>query len=378
MRAKHKKTLRELFVKKAKLAAGLYYDDKERGLALRVQASGHRSYYFVYNVRGRTRWYHIGWVNLSDARKIAAKLRLAVVEGRDPAADRMADRSAGTFAELASRYVNEYAKKHNKSWRQAEYLVRAHLLPRLGRLVAKTITRADIRAVIGAIESPTVANQILASASAIFSWGIKQEVVTVNPVRGVERNRTRSRERVLSDTEVELFWPHLTPPLRVILLTGQRPGEVLNMRREHIRDNWWELPGAPDPALGWPGTKNSQSHRVWLPRAAREIIGDGESGCVFARVELDAVMRDICESLGVRDKVTPHDLRRTHGTTITGRGFGRDAMDRIQNHRRATTTSVYDRHGYSVEDRRIMETVAQRVLALAQGRPDGVVIRASF
>ena len=43
-------------------------------------------------------------------------------------------------------------------------------------------------------------------------------------------------------------------------------------------------------------------------------------------------MQNICAKLGA-DRATPHDLRRTHGTMITGLGFGRDAMNRIQNHK---------------------------------------------
>ena len=116
------------------------------------------------------------------------------------------------------------------------------------------------------------------------------------------------------------------------------------MRREHIIDSgWWEMPGEPVPALGWPGTKNGESHRVWLPKAARAIIADltddgVTSGFVFARPRggpihgLDGAMRYICAKLGV-ERATPHDLRRTHGSTITALGFGRDAMNRIQNHK---------------------------------------------
>jgi integrase len=55
--------------------------------------------------------------------------------------------------------------------------------------------------------------------------------------------------------------------------------------------------------------------------------------------------------------VTPHDLRRTCLTWITRLGFGRDAMDRIANHKTSTVTDVYDRHGYVDEDKRIMTTV---------------------
>ena len=61
---------------------------------------------------------------------------LAVARGKDPAAEKRAERGAGTFAELAARYVESYAKKRNKSWRQADTLVQRYLLPRWGKLQA--------------------------------------------------------------------------------------------------------------------------------------------------------------------------------------------------------------------------------------------------
>ena len=76
-----------------------------------------------------------------------------------------------------------------------------------------------------------LANQVLAAASAIFSWAVRQEIVSANPCSGVERNDTTSRERVLSDAEIAAFWPHLSAPLKMILLTGQRPGEVAHLHR---------------------------------------------------------------------------------------------------------------------------------------------------
>ena len=101
---------------------------------------------------------------------------LAVARGKDPAAEKRAERSRGTFEELAGRYVEEWAKRHNKSWRQATALVARHLIPKWGKLQATTITRSDVKAVM-AIEAPVLANQVLAAASAIFSWAAKEELV---------------------------------------------------------------------------------------------------------------------------------------------------------------------------------------------------------
>jgi integrase len=309
----------------------------------------------------------------------------AVAEGKDPAAERKAERSKGTFEELATQYVQQHAKHRNRSWRQADALVRKHLLPRWGKLRVADVSRADVKAMMASIEAPVVANQTLAAASAIFAWAIREGIVTVNPCQLVERNETKSRERVLSDGEVPRFWAAFDSAglvrsiaLKMILLTGQRPGEVAHMRHEHIVDGWWTLPGDPNPTLSWPGTKNAANHRVWLPQAAQELMGqltDGEtakSGFVFtgsrgrAVDNLDKAMRAICAELKA-ERATPHDLRRTHGTTIAALGFGRDAMNRVQNHKEGGIASVYDRHQYADENRRVMEAVAARIILLVEG-----------
>ena len=284
-----------------------------------------------------------------------------VALGEDPQGDKKetARRKPLTFEALAERYVEEHAKKTNRSWKQAHYLVRKHVLPRWRGKSITTISRADVKEIMRGIKAPVVANQALAAASAIFSWAIKEEIggVKENPCKLVARNEVKSRERVLSDRELPRFWSAFDDAgliagtaLKLILLTGQRPGEVTHMRHEHLKDGWWEMPGAPDPASKWPGTKNGASHRVWLSEPVQELLtaleDDRDTGFVFGVSRLDTAMRDICIKLGVKNKVTPHDLRRTNGTMITRLGFGRDAMNRVQNHKEGGIASVYDRHEY--------------------------------
>ena len=130
------------------------------------------------------------------------------------------------------------------------------------------------------------------------------------------------------------------------------------------------------PLLGWPGTKNAATHRVWLPTAAQALVTEmDQTGMLFAGArgkvidgsKLALAMRDICTKLKV-ERATPHDLRRSHGTTITALGYGRDAMNRIQNHREGGIASVYDRHQYADENKRIMEAVASKIMAVVEGR----------
>jgi integrase len=386
---KQKLTDRSVRTIKPERAPFAVWDTYQRGLALRVQPTGQRSWKAVYSRGGRPRWFHISdasAISLTDARRIAAKVALAVAEGKDPVAERVAERGTGTFADLAERYVEQYAKRKNKSWRYThDRLVVPYLIPRWGTVDAKTITRADVRAVVSRIEAPILANQVRAAASAIFAWAVKQEVITVNPCKGVERNETRSRERVLSDSELPRFWTAFdsaglvkSSALKVILLTGQRPGEVSCMRREHVKDGWWTLPGAPEPKTRWPGTKNGQTHRVWLSGPVRDVIAEVDGGDAAGFVftvgsrgnpvgKLDDAMQIICADLKIEDKVTPHDLRRTFSTQVTRLGFGRDAMNRVTNHKEGGIADVYDRHEYEAENKKVMERVAARIVAAAGG-----------
>jgi integrase len=374
----------------------LVWDTKLAGFAIAVYPSGKRVWKCIYPFGHRTRWYSIGRadaIGLKNARKLAADVLLRVAKDIDPQAERRAARSQGTFEELCTAYVEQYAKRKNKSWHQADKLVQRFLIPRWGKLQAASISRSDVKAVMAGISSESVASQTLAHASAIFSWAIKEEVagVKVNPCQHVDRIKLPSRERVLSDSEVPLFWQEfdgqgliIGHALKVLLLTGQRPGEVCHMRREHIVDDWWQMPGKP--SLGWPGTKNKCNHRVYLTPTVRELIAEiddtATTGFVFASrrgkpVKLEAAMQRICGELEA-ERATPHDLRRTNGTAITGLGFGKDGMNRIQNHKEGGISSVYDRHQYSSENQKIMEAVSNKFLSLIDGDEVKNVYRPKF
>jgi integrase len=400
--APNKRKLTDVFVASVKpeQRAILVWDTKQSGFALAVQPTGSKSWKAIYRHGCRPRWFHIGDVRaigLADARRLASKIMLQVAQGTDPQAERTAERGKGTFQELAIRYRDEYASKRNKSWKQAAALIDKYVLPSWGKLSAAAIKRADVERMIARLDdTPTLANQVLAAASVIFSWAIKQEIVESNPCRLIDRNETKSRERVLSDSEIAKFWAAFGDgpvgvALKVNLLTGQRPGEVCRMRREHIDGGWWTLPGEPVPSLGWPGTKNGATHRVWLPEPVQTLLRDltvpngtksapngTPEGFVFPRArgrlgdDIREAMRDICDKLGV-ERATPHDLRRTHGSAITRLGFGRDAMNRIQNHKEGGIADVYDQHGYGDENRKIMEATARHIMTLAEGGGDNVV-----
>src|SRR4051812_9079396 len=114
-RAVNKRKLTPLFVTKARPQANTYlvWDIEQRGLALAVRPNGHKAFKCIYTFHRRARWYHLGdarAIGLSGARKLAREVMIKVAGGADPQADRKAERSAGTFEELANRYRDEYAK----------------------------------------------------------------------------------------------------------------------------------------------------------------------------------------------------------------------------------------------------------------------------
>ena len=214
--------------------AFLVWDTVQPGLVVQVQPTGHRSFIVVYNRHGRTRWYHLSnalAIRVAEARKLANAVMYQVAQGKDPAAERKASRHAGTFEDLATRY-RKYGETKNKSWKATGKLIKRYVLPSWGKLLAAEISRGDANALMADITAKVTANQVMASASAIFSWAIRKEIggVKINPCHNIERNQTRKRTRILSDSELPLFWKKFdsvglmrSRALMTILLTGQRP-----------------------------------------------------------------------------------------------------------------------------------------------------------
>jgi integrase len=367
-----------------------YWDTKQPGLVLVVEPTGHKSWKIAYRFKGRLEWYSLGSadkIGLAVARE-AAKVSLAsVVLGLSPQAKRREEKASmgATFEAIAKRYVEEHAMRRNRSWQQADFLVRRYVIPKFGKLKLQDIARRGVVALTRELTEqgkPALANQVRAAISAIFNWAIREEIANIaaNPCQGVPRNKPQSRERVLSEAELPRFWQafdELGAPgaaLKLILLSGQRPGEVRHLRGSDVERGWWSMPGKPEGK--WCGTKNGQSHRVWLTGEALALL-EAVADARISETRLAEAMAKANELAGVpRDKrARPHDLRRTHGTLVTSLGYGRDGMNRLQNHKEGGIASVYDRHGYADENRRIQEAVTRRIMALVEGGPIGNVVQ---
>ncbi|MDP6417624.1 MAG: tyrosine-type recombinase/integrase, partial [Gammaproteobacteria bacterium] len=95
----------------------------------------------------------------------------------------------------------------------------------------------------------------------------------------------------------------------------------------------------------------------------RELQASGNSGgWVFANTKGHHVRADsITQALSRLtkqfdlDHFTPHDLRRTAATQISGMGVDRATLVRILNHTDHSTTAIYDRYSYEPEVRQALE-----------------------
>jgi hypothetical protein len=100
----------------------LVWDTFQRGLALQVRPTGHKAWKCIYALRGRPRWYSLGnadAIDLDGARKLAQRIMFKVAEGKDPAAEKKAERSSGTFGDSSSSLIVPFMPSNNRSfgWR---------------------------------------------------------------------------------------------------------------------------------------------------------------------------------------------------------------------------------------------------------------------
>jgi hypothetical protein len=133
--------------------AYISWDTEVRSFGVRVYPSGQKSYLISYRTipgrRGSKKSYVLGAtmvLSLDQARDLARQWLAAIRQGADPAAQKEALRQAPTVAELAERYLTEYAepKKKYGSLRMDRINVRLHVLPALGQRLVQSITPADI------------------------------------------------------------------------------------------------------------------------------------------------------------------------------------------------------------------------------------------
>jgi hypothetical protein len=132
-----------------------YFDRRVTGLALRLAASGRKTWCVFFRVNRRLRRMTLGHypaVTLHVARTKAREVRAEVaLHGTDPAAHRLDTRHGATVADLADAYLARHAKPHKKSWPEDHRIITRELLPSWRYRLVTDLTRRDVLALIEAI-----------------------------------------------------------------------------------------------------------------------------------------------------------------------------------------------------------------------------------
>jgi integrase len=364
------------------------YDGEIPGLALRVNPSGTKAYTLFYRTMvGRKRTLTLGVhgaVTPEQARRLAKERLADVTHGGDPAGERQRVRKAPDLAALVERYRDEHLAHKKASTRaRAEGLLKRIILPALGKMKAEAVTRADVLALHRAHrETPVEANRAVTLLSGIFTWAEDEGMVLRegNPCRRVKKHAERRRERYLSAQELARLGSALARAerdasepaaailaIRLLLLTGCRKSEILNLRWEDVdlESACLRLPdsktGAKTVLLGAPALK-------FLAEAERQgswVCPGGRAGQPLRN--LYKPWGRVSKAAGVAG-VRPHDLRHSYVSVGTAGGESLALVGAIVGH---STMGMTERYAHLSNDP--VRAAADRIsaaIAAAMGGTD--------
>ncbi len=361
----------------------IVWDDALPGFGVRVEAKGRKTFLCRYRAGGVRRQYTIGRYGVltaEEARAEARRILGAVALGSDPAAARQQDRTAVRLVDLVKAFVAEHGPKLKpRSRADYEGALAKHVVPTLGHMRAEVITVDDLNKVhLKLSDRPYRANRIMAYVGSVYSWGAKHGYVPkgCNPAQDIKRFRESGRERYLGSGELErlgealrlaetegLPWeitassatakhvpktgsqtivypPHVTAAIRLLLFTGCRLREILNLR-------WGEV----DLERGLLLLANSKTGRkaVILNGAAIAVLTSLErvGDFVIPGADLTRPRHDLkrpwdhVRAHSGLDDVRLHDLRHTHASIGASAGFGLPIVGRLLGHASSITTQRY-------------------------------------
>jgi integrase len=353
------------------------------GFGIRIYQARRKVWFVIARVKGRQRRFTIGTypvLALGDARTKARKVLRDVQMG---IYDESPAPPSTTFGEAVALFVSLYAKPKNRGWRETERLL-GKFAPLYNRPLDE-IRRAEIVRVLDMLianGTPYRANRALSAIKKLLNWALNRGMIDVNPIAG-QRMPTKecARDRILSDDEIERLiyaakadgYPFGAIYL-VLLLTGQRRGEVSAMRWSEIdlHRRIWTIPAAR--------AKNGHAHEVPLSGAVIEILRQLPRFLHSDFVFTTSGQRPVSgfgrakarfeRAVGSTDWRV-HDLRRTAASGMARLGIPPHVIEKVLNHRTGVISgvaAVYNRYGYAEEKRDALERWAQCLLEMSDER----------
>jgi integrase len=433
----------------------IYWDRSRSAFGLRVAPTGAASWVYMYrNDARKLRFWTIGTyptMKYVDARSILdtanAQSKVAEIVGDsfDPQDAKTARRNQQTIGELWTAFAaNHVAKKSKQSAYYNGWLYASCVEPAWKNKPLSAIDEQAVGALLRSIadangrNAPGTARALRRMLSKMFNWGRSNgfRLTSGNPVESTETPTVeRSELRFLDDQEIvsllaaldaewQAGYKAVATWLSLVLLTAQRPGEVVSMR-------WADLsifhPGHDRDETGWwtmGRTKNGSPVMAALSRQAVRWLRRFHDWSVaeHARVEANMAGRRDARPMsafafpagkGKRDRTdgqfvdahmsegsmsrpvdrtrarmagvdvaklatlrsadkTPraadwsaHDLRRTARTLMARNRVPKSIAERVLNHTEKGVDPIYDRFDYQDERLDAIQRVGDHVANLA-------------
>jgi integrase len=400
-------------------------DPRARGLALRITPRGIKSWTLRYRLpTGERKRITLGKypaMSLSKARDAVALKLAAIIDGRDPAAEKKAARATAerqrleTLAAVADRYFDAAKRgrhrpgaakpKRLRTLKLERYYWDRFVFPAFGKRAIRSIGRADIQAFVNEHNAPSTGRQIRVVFQRLFAFARWLELVDADPSHFVQVDAHQARDRVLTDDELRALWTVLRDrgALERLKVTGgraiaialcavtlQRRGEVagVDLSELDLTAKTWTIPASR--------SENGRAHAVPLSNEALALIDEARSIRVFDRgaahgdplfptargapkaidaANLTRAFIAVAKQAGISNAQL-HDLRRTGATAMTSERVGvqRFIVSCVLNHASdkgdaAAVTAVYDRNAYLPEKRRALEAWGALLVEVVEGKP---------
>ena len=414
-------TKRSVNALKADSSEFTLWDAMVAGFGVRVRPSGTMSYVVVYRAgsgRGApVRRYTIaavGKITPERARARAKAILGSVAHGNDPAGQKTTERGVPTVAELADRFMAEHIGPKRKGSTASFYrdILDRQIKPALGTTKADKLTRLQVGKLHSSLcATPFQANRVLAVVSSMYAFAARAGVVAegTKPASGIDKYRETRRERFLNGEELERLgtaireaetvgipWTvdtskptakHLPKAanrltkislsagaaVRLLLFTGCRLREILNLR--------WEYVDLERGLLFLPDSKSGRKTIILNAPALTVLNGLERNGPFIVpggdpdspRSYLTRPWEAITTRAGLTG-VRLHDLRHTYASFGAGGGLGLPIIGRLLGHSQVSTTARYA-HLDNDPLRRASEAIAGRIAAALQGKRSGAVVR---